>query len=336
MNDGAPLQVAVIGVGQFGARHVAAYRSIGVPVAALVDPDETARERVAEEFGVARTFATVEQLLDAASQGGRPISATSVCAPGHLHLPLATTLLNAGVPVMVEKPLANTVADAEAIIALAEATGVICQPGHILRFAAPYRALYDEISADRLGRVFAVSSRRDRPRTLSRLFPTEHPALLTAVHDIDLALWYSGSPVVEVRAIAHGDSAAAPALVWAELRHDNGVVSSIRNSYLLPEDTANHTSDLVEVYGQGGVGSVDLTHPALLVQSEHGRAPDWLLSPPQGGGALAAQLGHFLRRVTGAETSPVVPLRDGLHVVRVAAAIIDSANAGGASRRVAG
>lgn len=335
MIAGVPLRVAVIGAGDFGARHVAAYRSIGVPVAALVDPNQAARERVAAQFGVARTFATVDQLLDAAGQGSTPIDAASVCAPGHLHRRLATTLLNAGVPILVEKPLADTVADAEAIVASAEATGVICQPGHILRFAAPYRALYDAIAAGRLGQVFAVSSRRDRPRTLSRLFPTEHPALLTAVHDIDLALWYAGSPVVEVRAVAHGHTGAAPALVWAELRHDNGVVSSIRNSYLLPDDTANHTSDLVEVYGQGGVGHVDLAHPTLLVQAEHAQAPDWLLSPPHGGGALAEQLRHFLLRVTGAEPSAVVPLHDGLHVVRVAAAIVDSATADGESRRIA-
>lgn len=335
MTSDPPVRVAVIGAGQFGARHVAAYLSLGVPVAALVDPNETVLQQVAAQFGVAQTFTTVDELLDATSRSDAPINAASVCAPGRLHRQVTIPLLHAGVPVMVEKPLATTVDDAEAIVALAEATGVICQPGHILRFAAPYRALYDEVSADRLGQVYAISSRRDRPRTLSRQFPSEHPALLTAVHDIDLALWYSGSPVVEVRAIAHGHSKAAPALVWAELRHASGVVSSIRNSYLLPEDTANHTSDLLEVYAHGGVGRVDLTHPTLLVQADGAQSPDWLLAPAQGGGALSAQLRHFLLRVTGAESSAVVPLHDGLHVVRVAAAIIGSAAADGASRRVA-
>jgi predicted dehydrogenase len=272
----------------------------------------------------------VAELLAAAGP-----DAASVCVPGPAHRAVAVDLLAAGVPVLVEKPLAATAADAAAIVAAAERAGVLCQPGHILRHSAPHRALHDAVRAGRIGDVLAVSSRRDRPRTLSRLFPREHPALLTAVHDIDLALWYAGAPVVEVRAAARTrPGSATPVLVWAELRHANDVVSSIRNSYLLPEHTPNHTSDLVEVYGTDGVAHVDLGHPTLLVQGEPTEAPDWLLSPVDGGGALAAELRHFLGRIDGTEPTAVVPLADGLHVVRVAEAVVDSASAGGSARRV--
>nr|BFE56330.1 Gfo/Idh/MocA family oxidoreductase [Dactylosporangium thailandense] len=323
-------EVAVVGAGAFGERHVAAYRSLGVPVAALVDPDPAARERLCDRYGVPRAFATVEELLAA-----EPPQAASVCSPGATHRPIATALLHAGVPVLVEKPLATTVADAEAIVAAAASTGVLCQPGHLLRFAGPYRALHDSVRTGQLGDVLAVSSRRDRPRTLSRLFPNDHPALLTAVHDIDLALWYAGSRVVEVRAVAQSRAGIVPpVLVWAELRHANGVVSSIRNSYLLPEATFNHTFDSVEVYGTEGVAQVDLAHPTLMLQAAQAEAPDWLLSPSTGGGALAAELRHFLDRVAGTEPDAVVPLADGLHVVRVAAAVVDSATAGGVLRRI--
>jgi predicted dehydrogenase len=323
-------RVAVIGGGAFGVRHVAAYQSLGVRVDALVDSDATTRERVAACHGVPHTFATVAELLAA----GTP-DAASVCVPGSAHRAVAVALITAGVPVLVEKPLAATVADAAAIVAAAEAHGVLCQPGHILRHSPAHRALHDAIREGRLGQVLAVSSRRDRPRTLTRLFPEEHPALLTAVHDIDLALWYAQSPVVEVRAAARTrPGSAMPVLVWAELRHANGVVSSIRNSYLLPEHTPNHTCDLVEVYGTDGVGHVDLGHPTLLVQAERTEAPDWLLSPPDGGGALAAELRHFLRQLDGSDPTPVVPLADGLHVVQIAAAVADSAAADGAPRHI--
>ncbi|MEU5552085.1 MULTISPECIES: Gfo/Idh/MocA family protein [unclassified Micromonospora] len=323
-------EVAVVGAGAFGLRHVAAYRSLGVPVTALVDPDPAVRDRAAAAHGVARTFGTVEELLTA----GAP-QAASVCVPGPAHRAVAVALLAGGVPVLVEKPLAATVADAAAIVAAARTHRVLCQPGHILRHSAPHRALYDAVRAGRLGQVLAVSSRRDRPRALSRLFPDEHPALLTAVHDVDLAIWYAQSPVVEVRATARTrPGPASPVLVWAELRHANDVVSSIRNSYLLPDTTPNHTSDLVEVYGTDGVAHVDLGHPTLLVQAERTEAPDWLLSPADGGGALAAELRHFVGQVTGTESSAVVPLADGLHVVQVATAMADSAAAGGEPRRI--
>ncbi|WP_431875972.1 Gfo/Idh/MocA family protein [Micromonospora marina] len=322
--------IAVIGAGAFGTRHLAAYQSIGTPVRNLVEPDAATRERVAAEYGVARTYASVADLLAA----GAP-QAASVCVPGPAHRAVAVALLDAGVPVLVEKPLAATVTDAAAIVAAAERTRVLCQPGHILRHSPPHRALHDAIRAGRVGDVLAVSSRRDRPRTLSRLFPREHPALLTAVHDIDLAVWYAGAPVVEVRAAARTrPGSVTPVLVWAELRHANDVVSSLRNSYLLPEHTPNHTSDLVEVYGTDGVAHVDLSHPTLLVRGEPTEAPDWLLSPVDGGGALAAELRHFLGRIDGTQPTAVVPLADGLHVVRVAEAMVDSATAGGAVRRI--
>ncbi|MER7455795.1 Gfo/Idh/MocA family oxidoreductase [Micromonospora sp. NPDC126480] len=322
--------VMVVGGGAFGVRHLAAYRSLGVPVGALVEPEAATRNWVAAEYGVPRTYASVADLLAAE----RP-DAASVCVPGPVHRAVAVDLLDAGVPVLVEKPLAATAADAAAIVAVAERTGVLCQPGHILRHSAPHRALYEAVRAGRLGEVLAVSSRRDRPRTLSRLFPREHPALLTAVHDIDLALWYAAAPVVEVRAVARTRPGTEnPVLVWAELRHANDVVSSIRNSYLLPENATNHTSDLVEVYGTDGVAHVDLGHPTLLVQGEPTEAPDWLLSPADGGGALAAELRHFLGQIDGTEPAAVVPLADGLHVVRVAEAVVDSAASGGAVRRI--
>lgn len=325
------MKVAVIGAGDFGTRHLAAYRSLGVAVVAVVDPDPGARDRSAQRFGITGYPDVVSML-----RAERP-DAASVCTPGVTHREVATALLGARIPVLIEKPLAETVADVLAIAAAAHDAGVVCQPGHLLRFCAPYRALHAAVRAGELGQVLAISSRRDRPRILQRLFPTSHPALLTAVHDIDLALWLAGSPVEQVRAVAHSlPGARVPALVWAELRHANGVVSSIRNSYLLPEQTPNHTSDLLEVYGTAGVAHVDLGHPTLLVHAEQTEAPDWLLSPTDGGGALAAELRHFLARSRGEDVRDEVPLADGVHVVQVASAVVDSANAGGESRRVPG
>lgn len=317
------LRVAVIGVGDFGARHAASYRTLGVRVHATVDPDAAASR-------IATNYSTVEEML-----AHTEVDAASVCTPGHTHRAIAETLIAAGVAVLVEKPMAETAADAAAIATAAKTANVVCQPGHILRFSPPHRALRDAVDAGQLGRVLAVSSRRDRPQTLSRLFPRSHPALLTAVHDIDLAVWYSGAPVVEARAVSHQlPEAASPSLVWAELRHANGVVSSIRNSYLLPENTPNHTSDLFEVYGSSGVARVDFGDPTLLIQADQTISPDWLLSPESGGGALAAQLRHFLARVSGEESTVDVTAGDGVHVVAVAEALIESANSGGDSRRV--
>ncbi|MEV4725242.1 Gfo/Idh/MocA family protein, partial [Micromonospora humida] len=138
--------VAVIGAGAFGVRHLAAYRSLGVPVAALVEPDAATRARVAAQYQVPQAYADVAGLLADTTP-----DAASVCVPGPAHRTVAVALLDAGVPVLVEKPLATTVADAAAIVDTAERTGVLCQPGHLLRHSPPHRALHDAIRAGRLG-----------------------------------------------------------------------------------------------------------------------------------------------------------------------------------------
>src|SRR5215471_13504844 len=132
-SSSTPLRVAVVGAGAFGRNHLRVYRELaqaGQPVelAAVID----ANEQIAAEAGARYNipwFTSVEQCLAATK-----LDAASVCVPTVHHATTAETLLAAGVDVLVEKPLAPNLSDADRILDAARKHGRIVQAGHLERF----------------------------------------------------------------------------------------------------------------------------------------------------------------------------------------------------------
>ncbi len=133
-------QVAVVGVGSFGRNHARVYKELsseGVQLAAVVDANLERAQAVAAEFG-GQAFASVGQML-AASPG---VCAASVAVPTVAHLETARQLMECGIDVLIEKPLAFTVAEADTLIALARQYHRVCQAGHLERFNPAVRATW--------------------------------------------------------------------------------------------------------------------------------------------------------------------------------------------------
>src|ERR1700733_4745196 len=134
------LRVAVVGAGMFGRNHLRVYRELersGYPVelAAVVDPDKSARDRAAADFGLG-AFASIEEMT-----GPARIAAASVCVPTVQHAACARALMAAGVGLLIEKPLAPSLAEADEIVRLAEEHGRVVQVGHLERFNPAVRAV---------------------------------------------------------------------------------------------------------------------------------------------------------------------------------------------------
>lgn len=302
----APLRIAVIGAGNFGRRHLAAYaRQNGVTVVAVADVDRRRAEAVAAEWGIERWFGGGAELLAACSPDG-----VSVVTPGAQHREPTLAALAAGCGVLLEKPVAPTSVEVASFEAAAEVSSGFVMPAHILRFAAPHAELQARVREGALGTVLGISTVRDRSRDHERLFPDVHPALMTMIHDIDLALWISGSRAVRVTASERGGRAGGPPLlVWAQVEAADGGVWSLRVSWLLPDGTP--TADRLEVYGTDATAALDLT-----------AAGDATVD------AIDAEIAHFCACLrTGAE--PSVTLAEAAHGVLIAEAIIASAASGG-------
>ena len=124
----------MIGVGTFGRNHARVYHQLSqegasVRLVGVVDPDTARADLVAREFGC-RSFGSIEQLTTTHSE----VQAASVAVPTVNHLRAAQQLMEAGVDVLIEKPLATSLAEADELIHTAQRLGRIAQVGHLERF----------------------------------------------------------------------------------------------------------------------------------------------------------------------------------------------------------
>jgi len=188
------LRVAVAGTGAFGKNHLRVYReqeAAGQPVAlvAAVEPDPARAAETAAKYAIP-VFATVDKLL----ASDLKLDAATVAVPTVHHHAVASVLLDAGIDLLVEKPLAATLAQADDLIARADKGSRILQPGHLERFNPAVLAIQPQLSRP----MFFESHRLSifTPRALD-----VDVVLDLMIHDLDIVLTFADSPVREVRAV---------------------------------------------------------------------------------------------------------------------------------------
>jgi predicted dehydrogenase len=188
------LRVAVIGTGAFGKNHLRVYRELeeaglGAALVAAVEPDAA---RAAETAGryVIPVFASVDELLRADLK----LNAATVAVPTVHHHTVASVLLDAGLDLLVEKPLAAKLSEADDLLARAAKGQRILQPGHLERFNPAVLAVQPQLKRP----MFFESHRLSifGPRALD-----VDVVLDLMIHDLDIVLTFAASPVRDVRAV---------------------------------------------------------------------------------------------------------------------------------------
>ncbi|HUZ96334.1 MAG TPA: Gfo/Idh/MocA family oxidoreductase, partial [Edaphobacter sp.] len=224
----SPLRVAVVGAGAFGRNHLRVYRELQdagheVQLVAVVDQSAAVAAEAAAKFGVPG-FDSVAACL---SSVGR-LDAASVCVPTVHHATAAELLLAAGVDLLVEKPLAANLADADRILELARKHQRVVQAGHLERFnpavTAARRHLHRPMffEAHRLS-VFT-------PRSLD-----VDVVLDLMIHDLDIVLSLVASPVREVRAVGLPVLSNKVDIANVRLEFENGCVANFTASRVSTE-----------------------------------------------------------------------------------------------------
>jgi predicted dehydrogenase len=207
-----PIQVAVVGAGSFGRNHLRVYRELEslhpelLHLAALVEPQPGRRAELAAQYNIP-AYASVTDLLGARSTAdpGAPsmtplhrgmggVTAASICVPTLHHAAVAEELLLAGIDVLVEKPFAASLAEADRILALAQQHARILQIGHLERFNPAVTALASRITRPMFFEAHRLSI--FTPRSLD-----VDVVLDLMIHDLDIVLALTNSPVREVRAV---------------------------------------------------------------------------------------------------------------------------------------
>ncbi|MCU0319368.1 MAG: Gfo/Idh/MocA family oxidoreductase [Flavobacteriales bacterium] len=209
------VKVGVIGAGHLGRIHIQQW--LNVEKAELIgfhDPDEQRCALIQAEFGV--PFMSLETLLDRAE-------AVDIVTPTVTHADLATRALSAGRHLFIEKPLAQNLAEADALIALAAKAQVSAQVGHVERFNPAFRAVLGK-----LGSPMFIESHR-----LAQFNPrgTDVSVVLDLmIHDIDLVLHVVKSEVVDVQASGVAVVSDTPDIANARIAFANGCVANLTAS----------------------------------------------------------------------------------------------------------
>jgi len=218
-----------VGTGAFGRNHLRVYRELEaaqpqlVQLVALVDPITERRSSFASTYNIP-AFASVAELLAA----NLSLDAASICVPTSHHASIAEELLPAGIDVLIEKPFAATLAQADHILALSQAQGRIVAIGHLERFNPAVTATLAALNHP----MFFESHRLSvfTPRSLD-----VDVVLDLMIHDLDIVLSLTNSPVREVRAVGLPILSHKTDIANVRVEFDSGCVANFTASRVSTE-----------------------------------------------------------------------------------------------------
>jgi predicted dehydrogenase len=223
-----PLRVAVVGAGAFGRNHLRVYRELqqaghDIRLVAVVDRNPAVTSEAAAKFDVPG-FDTIEACLAAVGE----LDAASICVPTVHHASAAAPLLAAGVDLLIEKPLAASLADADSILELASKHGRIVQAGHLERFNPAVTAARQHLHRPMFFEAHRLSI--FTPRSLD-----VDVVLDLMIHDLDIVLSLVASPVREVRAVGLPVLSHKVDIANVRVEFENGCVANFTASRVSTE-----------------------------------------------------------------------------------------------------
>jgi predicted dehydrogenase len=319
--------VAVIGAGAFGRNHARVYHELqqegAAQLLAVVDADPARANFVAAQFG-AKAYTSVKDMLAETKP-----QVASVAVPTVHHAVVACELMEAGVDVLIEKPVAGSLADADWIVRTAESCGRVAQVGHLERFNPAVRATLPLITKPMFFEVHRLSV--FTPRALD-----VDVVLDLMIHDLDIVLSFVKSPVKEVRAVGLPILSGKVDIANVRMEFESGCVANFTASRVSTERVRKlrffQPQEYVSVdYSRQDVFALKVDSAAVAAAMMTGKLPTEsiasLIKPRKPEvkqeEPLRAELASFLDAVRERK-APVVTLEDGRRALAVALDVLSA------------
>lgn len=333
------IRVAVVGTGRWGINHVRAFaRSPLGRVEVVCDPSEAALERARVLAPEARLTRSFEAVLAAAD-----VDAVVLATPAKVHAEMAVAALAAGKHVLVEKPLALRVADAERAVAAAEEAGRILMVGHLMLFHPVVQRVRQLVLSGELGKLHYLYALRVNLGIVRR---DENAMWSLGPHDLSMILHLVDDKPESVT--ARGGTylqANVPDVVFLNLRFATGIVAQVQNSWLDPRKERRLTvvgsrkmlefddvrpEGKLKIFDKGVGPEQEFTEYAqfLSIRSGDVTTPEIPMEEP-----LVAECRHFLECIRDGR-QPLTGGESAVRVVRVLEAAERSLRSDGAPMRV--
>jgi predicted dehydrogenase len=216
------IRVAVVGAGEFGKNHVRVWRELeGAELAGVVDANENRARQIATEFGT-----KVIPNLDALVSEG--VDAVSLAVPTREHARVGCQLLDAGIDVLVEKPMASSLDEADRLIASAKRSGRMLQIGHVERFNPAVAAAQKIISRPMFFEVHRLGIFTPRSLDIDVVYDV-------MIHDLDIVLSLVNAPVVDLKAVGIPVITDKVDIAHARVEFATGTVANVTASRVSTE-----------------------------------------------------------------------------------------------------
>lgn len=342
-DTGTPMRIAVAGAGLIGKRHVEAVeRSSTATVSAIVDPEPAAREFAADNG--CKWYTSIADMLAAGPPHG-----VIIATPNQMHVEIGLQCVRAGIPVLVEKPIADTAQSAARLVDKADKLGVPVLVGHHRRHNPLILAAREQIKSGAIGDIVAVHAvcwlykPDDYFKVAWRTQPGAGPVFINLIHDIDLLRYLAGEIVsVQAAEASHARGHDVEDTAAIIVRFASGALGTITvsDSIVAPwsweltaaENPAYPVTDETCYFLGGTRGSLEIPKGKIWTQNDkrgwwqpiNHTSYDTVSRDP-----LDVQIDHFCKVIAGAE-QPVVSGREGLKSLQVVEAI--KASAAGGSR----
>lgn len=317
------LKAGVLGAGHLGKIHLRLLnQSDKYELAGFYDPNQKNAQKVAREFGYT-SFSSIEELIDA-------VDVVDIVTPTLSHFDCAKKALGKGKHIFVEKPIANTVAEANEIIALAEKHGAKGQVGHVERFNPSFMAVRDKISNPMFIETHRLAEFNPRG--------TDVPVVLDLmIHDIDIILSLVNSPVKNINASGVSVISNSPDIANARIEFENGCVANLtasrislknmRKSRFFQRDayiSVDFLEKQVEVVKMKDAPKT-VDEFALILQNAEGVKKQIYFENPKiiPNNAILEELETFADAIEN-NTTPIVTLIQGRDALKVALEVIAS------------
>lgn len=322
------MRIGIVGAGTMGGRYaeriVAGEFGVDLQLAGIADLDEARATAVAAPLNT-EAYPTTEALLEAATP-----DALYIATPDGAHLAPALAAAEAGVPFLLEKPLATSVEDAEAIAAAVESAGIVAEVNYSNRWNPPFVAAKQAIDRGELGDFVTLSTRLNN----SIGSPTERlgwagnttSGWFLLSHTIDLAHWLHGRRAVSVyasgtRGILEARDIPTYDSIHAIVRYDDGSDGHFESVWVLPDGMPAPVEFTFRYVGSQGAATID-THDQNIAIATSARLdyPGTLNWAPQ-------RIADFVAAVRG-EREPAVPIREAIEATRILVALHRSLESG--------
>ena len=319
------LKVGVLGAGHLGKIHLRLLnQSEKYELVGFYDAFEENANKVAAEFGY-KKFDSIAELIAA-------VDVVDIVTPTMQHFECAKQVIEAGKHIFIEKPISNTVAEAEEIITLAKKHNVKGQVGHVERFNPAFTAVKDKINNPMFIETHRLAEFNPRG--------TDVPVVLDLmIHDIDAILSVVKSKVKSINASSVAVISDSPDITNARIEFENGCVANItssrismknmRKSRFFQKDayiSVDYLDKVCEIVRMQDAPEVPGDFDMILQNAEGVKKQIYFDNPNvHANNAILDELETFADAINN-KTTPIVTLEDGTEALRVAYQIIDCMN----------